>query len=128
MIGSGARYSSAWRARTSHRLLLGIAATGSVVAIVQFGFAYQKFLQTQDLADDPTVLEWTAQTGRILLTHDVTTLTKYAYERIKSGLVMPGVFEISRVVPLNRAIEDILLLAECSFEGEWEGQIYYLPL
>lgn len=36
-------------------------------------------------ADDPTVLEWTAQTGRVLLTHDVTTITRYAYERIRDG-------------------------------------------
>lgn len=47
---------TAWRARASHRLLLGIAAGASVVAIVQFALAYQKFLTTQALADDPTVL------------------------------------------------------------------------
>jgi hypothetical protein len=41
---------------------------------------------------------------------------------------MPGVFEISRAVPVGSAIENILLLAECSLEGEWEGQIRYLPL
>jgi len=79
-------------------------------------------------ADDAAVLEWAAKTSRILLAHDVTTLTKTANERVKRGLVMPGVFEISRAVSLNRAIEDILLIAECSFEGEWEGQIHYLPL
>ena len=27
-----------------------------------------------------------------------------------------------------QAIEDILLLAECSRDGEWEGQVIYLPL
>ena len=26
------------------------------------------------------------------------------------------------------AIEDVLLLAECSVGGEWEGQVHYLPL
>lgn len=31
-------------------------------------------------ADDPTVLEWAAQTGRVLLTHDVATITHYAQE------------------------------------------------
>ena len=30
-------------------------------------------------ADDPTVLEWAAREGRVLLTHDVTTITRYAY-------------------------------------------------
>jgi hypothetical protein len=41
---------------------------------------------------------------------------------------MSGVFEISRAVPMGLAIEDILLLTECSVEGEWEGQVRYLPL
>lgn len=41
---------------------------------------------------------------------------------------MPEVFEVSRRVPLGRAIEDFLLLAECSREGEWEGQVRYLSL
>ena len=79
-------------------------------------------------ADDPTVLEWAAREGRVLLTHDVTTMTRYAYERVRAGQPMPGVFEVSRAVPIGLAIEDILLLAECSLEGEWEGQVRYLPL
>lgn len=79
-------------------------------------------------ADDAAVLEWAAQEGRVLLTHDVTTLTRYAYERVKAGKPMPGVFEVSRAVPIGVAIEDILLIAESSLEGEWEGQVRYLPL
>ena len=79
-------------------------------------------------ADDPTVLEWAAQEGRLLLTHDVSTMTKYAYERVRAGQPMPGVFEVNRAVPIGRAIEDLLLLAGCSREDEWEGQVRYLPL
>ncbi len=37
-------------------------------------------------ANDPIVLEWAAQEGRVLLTHDVGTITQYAYERIEVGL------------------------------------------
>jgi hypothetical protein len=58
----------------------------------------------------------------------VSTITHYAYERVRTGKLMPGVFEISRKVPIGTAIEDILLLAECSDEGEWEVQVRYLPL
>ena len=79
-------------------------------------------------ADDPSVLEWAAQEGRVLLTHDVTTLTHHAYERVRAGTPMPGVFEVDRGLPLGTVIEDILLLVECSIDGEWEGQIRYLPL
>lgn len=78
--------------------------------------------------DDRVILEWAAQKGRILLTHDVETMTRYAYERVQAGLEMPGVFEISRSVPIGLAIEEIILIAEGSFEDEWEGQVQYLPL
>ena len=79
-------------------------------------------------ADDPRVLAWAAETGRVLLTHDVRTITKYAYERTAAGLSMPGVFEVGRSVPVGRVVEDLLLIAECSLPGEWEGQVRYLPL
>jgi hypothetical protein len=79
-------------------------------------------------ADDPTLLQWAADTGRAVLTYDVTTMTRHAYERVGKGLAMPGVFEVTRKVPIGVAIEEILLLAECSLEGEWEGQVRYLPL
>ncbi|MCL5263852.1 MAG: DUF5615 family PIN-like protein [Chloroflexi bacterium] len=79
-------------------------------------------------ADDPTVLDWAAREGRVLLTNDISTITRYAWERVQLGRPMPGVFEVSRRVPTSVAIEDILLLVECSGEGEWEGQVRYLPL
>ncbi len=79
-------------------------------------------------ADDPTVLAWAAQEGRILLTHDVTTITKFAYERVTAGSPMPGVIEIRRSVPLGTVIGDLLLIAGASTEEEWENKIGYLPL
>ena len=79
-------------------------------------------------ASDAAVLEWAAREGRMLLTHDVSTLTRWAYERTRAGLRMTGVFQVSRDLPLGVAIEDILLLAECSEPGEWEGEVRYLPL
>ena len=64
----------------------------------------------------------------MLLTHDVSTITHYAYERVRAGASMPGIFEVGRHVPIGRAIEDILLLANYSLDGEWESQVRYLPL
>ena len=77
---------------------------------------------------DPAVLEWAAKEGLVILTHDVSTMTAHAYARVEAGLAMPGVFAVSQSVPIALAIEDILLLWECSLEGEWEGQVRYLPL
>jgi hypothetical protein len=35
--------------------------------------------------DDPRVLEWAAGHERILLTHDVATITAFAYERVAAS-------------------------------------------
>jgi len=78
--------------------------------------------------DDPALLVWAAAQDRVLITHDVGTMTACAYHRVAGGEYMPGVFEVSRTVPVAAVIEDILLLSECSNEGEWEGQVRYLPL
>lgn len=55
-------------------------------------------------------------------------MARFAYDRVAAGLSMPGVFEIGTGLPLALAIQEIVLLAECSVEGEWEGQVRYLPL
>ena len=78
-------------------------------------------------ADDPTILQWAAEQGRVLLTHDVSTMTAHAYQRLQNGQPMPGVFEVPRSCPIAQVIDDLLLLAECSTDGECEGQVRYLP-
>ena len=78
--------------------------------------------------DDPTVLAWAAKAERIVLTHDVATMTTFAYQRIEAGLSMPGLFEVSRRVSVGLAIEEIILIADYSLDGEWEGQVRFLPL
>ena len=79
-------------------------------------------------ADDPSILEWAANERRVLLTNDAATVPFYAYERVRAGLPMAGVCEVRRSVPIGRAIEDIVLIAECSDEDEWRDAVRYLPL
>ena len=78
-------------------------------------------------ADDPSVLQWAADQGRVIVTHDISTLTKHALDRVAAGRPMPGVFEVRSFAPIGQAIDDLILLAECSFDGEWEGQVRFLP-
>jgi len=44
-------------------------------------------------ADDKTVLEWAAVQQRVLLSHDVSTLTAAAYARIAIGLPCRACFK-----------------------------------
>jgi hypothetical protein len=79
-------------------------------------------------ADDSRVLAWAAAEGRILVTHDSRTIPRYAGRRIDVGLPMPGVFVVPRSISVGQAIEDLLLLCECSSAAEWQGLVIYLPL
>jgi len=79
-------------------------------------------------ADDATVLAWAASENRVLLTHDVTTITKFAYARVARGEAMPGVFAVAATLPVRQVVEDLVLLVECSEPNEWEHQVRFLPL
>ena len=89
-------------------------------------------VRTQDVgllgADDPTVLEWAAAEGRILLTHDRATMPAFAHQRVRDGQPMPGLFVVGDRIPIGQAIQEILVLANWSDEGEWEGIVLFLPL
>lgn len=76
---------------------------------------------------DQLVLEWAAREGRVVLTHDVKTMIGFAYNRAARGEPMPGVVVLDQSVPIGRAIREVRLFVEGSVEGEWEGQVQYLP-
>ena len=79
-------------------------------------------------ASDPQNLAFAGVQGRILLTHDVSTIPGYVKERLEAGEHVPGIFEVPQKAPIGTIIEDLLLLSGSSRENEWEGQIIYLPL
>lgn len=90
------------------------------------------FVRVQDVGlrgwDDSQILEWAALQGRLVVTHDVRTMTSFAFERVASGLPMPGVLEIHPSLPFRSAINELVFIAVCSDEGEWEGQVVFLPI
>jgi predicted nuclease of predicted toxin-antitoxin system len=89
-------------------------------------------LRVQDIhlyqATDSVVLEWAAKDDRILLTHDVQTMTKYAYDHIRAELPMPGVIEVREDLPIGQAIEEILVAVLASKPDELANRITYIPL
>lgn len=89
-------------------------------------------LRVQDIGlaevDDPTILKWAAENDRILLTHDRATMPDFAYERLLQQEEMPGLFVINDRMSVRQAIDELLLLVNCSEQSEWKGFVLYLPL
>lgn len=78
--------------------------------------------------DDPQILEWAAREGRVLLTHDVETMTGFAYDRLRAGKPMSGVLEIREDLPIGPVLEDLVLLILAGTPEDLDGQVKYLPL
>ena len=78
--------------------------------------------------DDREILEWAAHSNRVLVSHDVNTLAGFAYERVTSGLSFAGLILIPRKLPIGKAIEDLMLLSECTQVSDFSGKVLYLPI
>jgi hypothetical protein len=55
-------------------------------------------------------------------------MIEHAKRRLKKGLPMPGLFIAPRDLPIGDVVEDVLLVATLSLDGEYEGQVRFLPL
>jgi hypothetical protein len=77
---------------------------------------------------DPPLLQAAASLQRVLITHDLKTIPRYAYERVAAGEPMPGIIAIPDDLPIGQAIEQLHLVVECGGDTELENQVLYLPL
>ena len=105
---------------------------GSIVSGLLRRNPHIDIVRAQDVgltgANDEALLEWAARQKRILLTHDIGTVTRVAYRRLERGAALSGVLLIRDRLPVLEVIEELLLIAECSAQTEWEGAVDYLPI
>jgi hypothetical protein len=113
------------------RLLSDENFDGNVVAGVRRCYPEIDLVRAQDVGlsgrEDPDVLAWAAEHGRILLTRDKKTMIEYAKRRVDDGLPMPGVFVLRRRISIKDAIEAVWMVAEASDHADWDKQIRWLP-
>jgi hypothetical protein len=76
--------------------------------------------------DDRVILEWAFQADRVLLTHDVSTMTEFVQERIVAGFNTAGVVVVIEYAPIGRAIDDLLSLIDRV--DEWGNTFWFVPL
>jgi hypothetical protein len=77
-------------------------------------------------ADDPTVLQWAADGGRVLLTHDVKTMPSFAYQRLAAGHNMPGLIVVRKQTRIGPVINALEPLIEAGAPGEYDGRVEFL--
>jgi hypothetical protein len=79
-------------------------------------------------SDDEQLLEWAAEQNRIVLTHDIRTLVKYAWARVEALQAMPGIVAVPQRLLLSRAIDELELLVTVGLPEDFAQQVRFLPL
>jgi predicted nuclease of predicted toxin-antitoxin system len=117
----------------SFRLLADENLNGALLRGLRRRHSDLDVVRVQDVGlsgvDDPGVLEWAARQGRIVLTHDVRTMIRYAGERVDAGLMMPGLIVIQiQDASFSQILENLSLILEVSAPEEWVNRWEFIPL
>jgi hypothetical protein len=81
-----------------------------------------------DSTADLDVLRRAAEQGRIVISHDVTTMPIAFAELVESGLKCPGIFLVPQSASVRDVVEGIVLIWLASEAAEWDGRIVWLPM
>ncbi len=76
---------------------------------------------------DNTVLEIAAREKRILVSHDLKTMPFHFAEFITTQ-TSPGVLIVSQSLPMQEAIDSLILIWTASSAEEWVNRILFLPI
>ena len=76
--------------------------------------------------DDQTVLALAASRGRVLVSHDVSTMPEN-FSRFIQEQTSPGVILISQELSYREAIDGLLLVWSSSEAEDWENVLSFLP-
>jgi hypothetical protein len=72
---------------------------------------------------DAAVLQFAAEHGFVVVSHDSNTMTADASERIRAHLVMPGLAIIHQWIGVGPAIKWLLMVWEATEAEEWFDKI-----
>jgi predicted nuclease of predicted toxin-antitoxin system len=105
----------------NERVLRGVRSRAKVDAVPArtVGLAHKS---------DPELLSWAAAENRILVSHDIQTMPRFAIARVRAGESMPGLILVPQDLRIGKAIEELATIVQCSSQTEWQDLIVYVPL
>lgn len=77
---------------------------------------------------DPEILCWCEEYDFILVTNNRTSMPVHLTEHITQGRHIPGILLLNDNLSIGQTIEELILIAECAFDDEYQDQIVHLPL
>ncbi|WP_199314293.1 DUF5615 family PIN-like protein [Planktothrix sp. FACHB-1365] len=77
---------------------------------------------------DPEILLWCEKHQCILVTNNRKSMPVHLADHIALSHHIPGIFILSPKLSIGENIEQLILIAEASYEDEYQDRIEFLPL
>lgn len=77
---------------------------------------------------DPEILCWCEEHDFILVTNNRTSMPVHLADHILQGRNVPGILILNEKLTIGQNIYELILIAEASFDNEYQNQILHLPL
>lgn len=77
---------------------------------------------------DPEILLWCEEYRFVLVTNNRKSMPVHLTEHITQGCHVPGIFILNPSLSIGQNIDELILLAEGSFDDEYQDQIIHLPI
>jgi len=77
---------------------------------------------------DPKILEWCEEYEFILVTNNRKSMPVHLKDHLQANRHIPGIFILSANLSVGQNLDELILIAECSFSNEYQDRIIHLPL
>jgi Domain of unknown function (DUF5615) len=77
---------------------------------------------------DPEILCWCEDHNFILVTNNCTSMPVHLADHTAQNQHIPGILILNPNLSIGENLEELLLIADASLEGEFQDRIDYLPL
>lgn len=77
---------------------------------------------------DPAILRWCEEYNFILVTNNRTSMPVHLADYITQGRHIPGIFILNDNLSIGQTIDELILIAEGSFDDKYQDQIIHLPV
>lgn len=76
---------------------------------------------------DPEILIWCEDNNFVLVTNNRRSMPGHLVDHLNLGRHVPEILALRRRSDIGRVIEDLIIIAEASFEEEYRDRIVYIP-
>lgn len=77
---------------------------------------------------DPEILIWCEEYNFVLVTNNRTSMPVHLVDHIAQNRHVPGILILNPDMSIGETLQELILIAEGSFDEEYQDQIVHLPI